>query len=116
MNPADTFGKMGGPFTGGGTQEQRDAFHAHLDVCSECANNPMLTQCEEGLGLLRAAATGLEPPPANPFARRRTQFFDHMFGCDPTDPVTLSKLLETIIKLRRAGKAPSTGEKAEPAQ
>lgn len=52
-----------------------ELFHAHLDVCSQCSNNPFAL-CQVGSDLLYKA-TGATPPPEG----RRTST-SHM--ADPT--------------------------------
>lgn len=40
-------------------ERDRDAFHAHLDVCRQCREQPM-NLCPAGAPLLRVAALGKE--------------------------------------------------------
>lgn len=44
------------------SREQIDRFHAHLDDCSQCRNNPFAL-CPIGVTLIHEAAWGKRPNP-----------------------------------------------------
>jgi hypothetical protein len=55
-------------------------FHNHLDVCTQCRNNPMLL-CPEGSRRLEQQVTGTDPgvPPPRPPELDPMAAFDSMF-------------------------------------